>query len=60
MRPFGVVVDKPVIEIGLQGLDAVIEVLAQLDTEELLEEALDEAVGFRRPDLGARAGHVFG
>jgi hypothetical protein len=54
MRPLGVVVDEPGVEIGLERLDAVVEGLAHLHREELVEdgavEALDEAVGFRRPD----------
>ena len=57
MWALGVVVDEPDIKIGLQRLDTVVEVLAQLDAEELVEdsavEALDKAVGLWRSNLGA-------
>ena len=57
MRPFGVVVDEPGIEIGLECLDAVIEVVPHGQAEDLVEhgavEAFDEAVGAGCPHLGA-------
>ena len=57
MRSLGVVVEEPGIEIGLQRLDGLVECLSHLHPEELVEdgavEALDEAVGLRRADLGS-------
>src|SRR4051794_18898609 len=57
MRTLGVVVDQPCIEIGLQRFDSFVEGLAHLHPEELVEdcavEALDEAVGPGRANLGA-------
>lgn len=56
MGPFGVVVDEPGVEVILQGLDAVVEGLAHLHPEELVQhrtvEAFDEAIGARRADPG--------
>ena len=53
----GVVVDEPLVEIVLQGLDALVEGLAHLEAEELVEhravEALDETIGLRRLHFGA-------
>lgn len=51
MWALGVVVDEPGVEVGLQRVDGVVEGLAHLYPEELVEdgavEALDEAVRFR-------------
>ena len=56
MGAFGVVVLQSGVEVGLQRLDALVEVFAHLDTEELVErgavEVLDEAVGLGRSDPG--------
>ncbi|ANB32653.1 hypothetical protein A6024_00290 [Rhodovulum sulfidophilum] len=58
MGALSVVVDEPGVEIGLERLDGLVEGLAHLHAEELLEyravEPLDEAVGLRRPDLVRR------
>ncbi|TDX32619.1 hypothetical protein EV657_103191 [Rhodovulum visakhapatnamense] len=57
MRALGGVVDEPGVEIGLERLDSLVEGLAHLHAEDLLQhpavEALDEPVGLRRADLGA-------
>jgi hypothetical protein len=57
VRPLGVVVDEPGVEVGLQHLDALVEGLAHLHPEELVKhgpvEALDEAVRLRAADPGA-------
>jgi len=57
MWALGVVVDERGVEVGLQRLDGLVEGLAHLHPEELVEhgavEALDQAVRLRRSDLGA-------
>ena len=57
MGPLGVVVSEPEVEIGLRGLDAVVEGLAHFHAEELIQhrsvESLDETVGLGAADLGA-------
>ena len=51
-----VVVVQPGVEVGLEGLDALVQLAAHGRPEELLQhravEALDEAVGARRADPG--------
>lgn len=58
MWSFGVVVNEPGVEIGLQGLEGFVAFLAHGDAEELVEdvavEALDGPVGLRRPDPDAQ------
>ena len=50
MRAFGIVMDEPCVEVGLQRFDGLVEGFAHLNAEELVQhgavEALDEAVGF--------------
>src|SRR5688572_16125108 len=56
MGSFVVVVVQPGVEVGLEGIDAVVEPAAHRRLEELLEhgavEALDEAVGLGAADPG--------
>ncbi|MBG6145993.1 hypothetical protein IWQ51_004139 [Labrenzia sp. EL_142] len=50
MTPFGVAVNQPLVEVGLEGFDAFIERFAHLDAEELVQDravkALDKPIGF--------------
>jgi hypothetical protein len=45
VRPFGVVVDHPLIEIGLQHLDAVVQCLAQFGSDELVQDGSVKVIG---------------
>lgn len=55
MRTLGVVVDQPLVKVGLEGLHAGIELLPKSGPEEFVEgrlvEAFHKAVGLRAPDL---------
>lgn len=57
MRAFGVVGHEPCVEIRLQRLDGLVQRLAQLEAEELVQhgavEAFDKAIRLRPAHLGA-------
>ena len=57
MRPLVVVLDQPAIEIGLQLVERAIDLLAERDTVELVEQramkALADSVGLRALGFGA-------
>ena len=63
MWPFLVVAPDPFIKIGLQGLDRSVELLAERDTVELVEDglvkALDNAIRLWALRLGPRMVNVF-
>jgi hypothetical protein len=56
MRAFPIVVLQPLVQIGLQRLQVLVELLAEPDLAELLQyrlvEPLADAIGLRRFDLG--------
>jgi len=56
VRAFGIVMDKPLIQILLKGLHALIEILTESNAEELVQhslvEPLNKTVCFRGLDLG--------